>query len=83
MPRQPHRPRYGSFLATGALVGLLVTVAVVLGPGAGVDRRSQLFFYLGLLLAGSGGLLGGLVAVVIESRRGSTAPDDGDPTTAP
>jgi hypothetical protein len=59
-------PRYASFLLTGALIGLLATVVVVIGPGADVQRRSQLFFYLGLLLIGIGALLGGLVAVLVE-----------------
>jgi hypothetical protein len=64
-PRRRH-PRYASFLVTGGLIGLLVTLVIVLGPAADADRRPQLFFYLGLLLAGTGALLAGLVAVVIE-----------------
>lgn len=86
-PRQrQHRPRYGSFLTTGALIGLLITVVVLLGPGADVDRRSQLFFYLGMLLAGTGALIGGLAAVVLEGRHESApspARDDGEPTDEP
>jgi len=78
-----HQPRYGSFLTTGGLLGLIATLAVVLGPGSEVDRRAQLFFYLGVLLTGTGALLGGLVAVIIESRRRSPARDDGDLPTAP
>ena len=71
MPSRLRRPRYASFLVTGGLLGLLVTIAVVLGPGADVDRRQALFFYLGILLTGAGALLGGLVAVLVEGRHKS------------
>ena len=86
MPVRLRRPRYASFLVTGALVGLLVTVVVVLGPGAGAERRGALFFYLGILLAGIGALLGGLAAVLVEGRHKSAPPpvaDDGDPPADP
>ena len=79
-------PRYASFLVTGGLVGLLVTIAVVLGPGADAERRRALIFYLGILLIGIGALLGGLVAVLVEGQHKSPAAsvaDDGDPPTAP
>jgi len=72
------RPRYGSFLASGGLVGLVVTALVVLGPGADAERRGQLLFYLAILLAGTGALLGGLVAVLLEGRRGSRG-EEGPP----
>jgi hypothetical protein len=64
-------PRYLSFLASGALVGVLVTLVVVGVRASAVDRPGLLFFYLGLLLAGIGALLGGLVAVVLEARHRS------------
>jgi hypothetical protein len=86
MSARPRRPRYASFLVTGALVGVLVTVAVVLGPGADVERRQALFFYLGILLAGTGALLGGLAAVLVEGRHKSPPPpvaDGGDPPADP
>lgn len=86
MSRPRRSPRYASFLVTGAMVGLLATIVVVLGPGGDVERQGQLFFYLGLLLAGSGALLGGLAAVIVEGRRETPttpAPDDGEPTTDP
>jgi hypothetical protein len=79
-------PRYPSFLATGGLVGLLGTIAVVLGPGGDVQRQRALFFYLGILLVGTGALLGGLVAVLVEGRHKSPpAPvaDAGDPPEDP
>ena len=77
------RPRYASFLATGALIGVLATIVVVLGPGADEDRRGQLFFYLGLLLGGTGALIGGLAAVLLESRRPTRARDDVESTPDP
>jgi len=86
MSRPRRRPRYASFLVTGAVVGLLATIVVVLGPGADVERQGQLFFYLGLLMAGTGALLGGLAAVIVEGRRetpATPAADDGEPTTDP
>jgi hypothetical protein len=61
-------PRYLRFLITGGLVGLVVTVAVVLVRGDVVERPVVLFFYLGLLLAGVGALLGGLMAVLLAGR---------------
>jgi len=67
-------------------MGLLVTIAVVLGPGADVERRQAAFFYLGLLLTGTGALLGGLVAVLVEGRhksRPGPVADAGDPRGDP
>jgi hypothetical protein len=86
MQRPRRSPRYASFLVTGGVVGLLCTAVVVLGPGADVERRGQLVFYLGVLLAGIGALLGGLAAVVIEGRRetpATQAADDRDGTSDP
>jgi len=62
-------PRYLRFLATGGLVGLVVTAAVVLARGDVVERPVVLFFYLGLLLVGLGALLGGLLAVLLGRSR--------------
>jgi hypothetical protein len=77
--RIPRRhPRYASFLLTGALIGLAVTLVVVLGPGADQQRRAQLFFYLGLLLIGTGALLGGVVAVLVEGPVRETRAQDAD-----
>jgi hypothetical protein len=61
-------PRYVAFLGTGAVVGLVVAMALALGPGAGSDDL-RLLAYLGALLAGLGALLGGLTALLIEGRR--------------
>lgn len=62
-------PRYPRFLATGAAVGLALTVVIVLVRGNAVERPVVLFFYLGLLLVGAGALLGGLVAVFLPAGR--------------
>ena len=62
-------PRYLSFLVTGGLVGLLVAVVLVLGPGSDVDNRGRLLAYLAALLTGLGALLGGGLAVLLEGRR--------------
>jgi hypothetical protein len=73
-------------MVTGGLVGLVVTIAVVLGPGADVERRQALFFYLGILMIGTGALLGGLVAVLVEGRHKSppgTVADAGEPPQDP
>jgi len=66
--KQRRRPRYAGFLLTGGVIGLLADIVIVVGPGAEAPSPSQLFFYLGLLLIGTGALLGGLVAVLIEGR---------------
>jgi NhaP-type Na+/H+ or K+/H+ antiporter len=69
VPRKPRRrPRYAGFLVTGGVIGLVADVVVVLGPGADAQSRSQLFLFLALLLVGTGALLGGLLAVLIEGR---------------
>jgi len=65
-------PRYGRFLVSGAALGLLVDVVVVLLRIDSVTRPIVLFFYLGLLLVGLGALLGGLVAVLVTGRTGRT-----------
>ena len=64
MPETRRRlPRYPAFLVSGAAVGLVAALILALGPGAGVDDQPRLLAYLGALL-------GGLVAVLIEARRG-------------
>ncbi len=69
MPRTRRpSPRYLRFLVSGALVGFAVTAVVVLARGDVVERPVVLFFYLGMLLAGAGALLGGLLAVLLTGR---------------
>ncbi len=67
MPRR--NPRYSAFLLTGAAVGVLVAVVLVLGPGAEADNQGRLLAYLTALLGGLGALAGGVVAVLLEGRR--------------
>lgn len=70
MPETPVRsPRYTRFLLTGGLLGVLATAVVVAVRADVMDRPVLTFFYLGILLAGLGALLGGLVAVILEARR--------------
>ena len=64
-------PRYLRFLVTGGLVGVLAGLVLTVERTGEVERPVLLFFYLALLLGAIGGLLGGLVAVVLESRRRS------------
>jgi hypothetical protein len=63
-------PRYRAFVGAGVLVGLLVTV----GLGLATVRPDEPGGLTAVLLAGLGlvtvgGVLGGLVAVLLESRR--------------
>lgn len=63
------QPRFAAFLISGALLGLLVGfVLSLLGP---VDARydaSAALGFLGLIFAGLGALLGGIIAVLLEKR---------------
>ena len=70
-PTRRASPRYLRFLVTGGLVGVLAGLVLSLVRTGEVERPVLLFFYLALLLGAIGGLLGGLVAVVLESRRSS------------
>ena len=69
VPSARPSPRYLRFIVTGALLGVLVTVVAVVARGTSIDRPSAVLFYLGILLAGLGALLGGAVAVLLEGRR--------------
>ncbi len=69
VPARRLSPRYLRFVLTGALLGVLVTVVAVVARGASVERPSAVLFYLGILLAGVGALLGGAVAVLLDGRR--------------
>lgn len=63
-------PRYRAFIATGVVVGLLIT----LGLGLATFRPDEpggltAVLLVGLGLVTVGGVLGGLVAVLLEPRR--------------
>jgi hypothetical protein len=66
--RRVHRsPRYGAFLVTGALLGVLVAViSGAIGTGDGTIGTGQLIGYLAMVFGLLGALLGGAVAVLIE-----------------
>ncbi len=69
--RPPRRyPRYSRFIWAGAIAGFIAAVVLTLTVGAEPERysRGQVVFYVGIVLAGVGALLGGLVAVLLESR---------------
>jgi hypothetical protein len=62
-------PRFFAFLLTGGLAGLLIGFFLnVIGPvDSRYDASSELGF-LGLIFAGLGALVGGIVAVLLEKR---------------
>lgn len=63
-------PRYRAFIGSGVVVGLLVTLALGLAtvrPDEPGGLTAVLLVGLGLVTVG--GVLGGLVAVLLESRR--------------
>jgi hypothetical protein len=66
--RQVHRsPRYGAFLLTGAVIGVIVAViSGAIGTGDGSMSTGRLIGYLAMVFGLLGALLGGAVAVVVE-----------------
>ncbi|HZY01362.1 MAG TPA: hypothetical protein VFE92_18035 [Dermatophilaceae bacterium] len=69
-PRQVRRtPKFSAFVLTGGLAGLLMGFfASVVGP---VDTRydaSAALGFLGLIFAGLGMLVGGVIAVLLDKR---------------
>lgn len=67
--RARRAPRYGAFVSTGALLGLVaaVVLTLVLPSVEQLDTRAALG-YLGLVLGLVGGLVGAAVAVVLDRR---------------
>jgi hypothetical protein len=63
------RPNFAAFLISGGLIGLLVGFLVsVVGPAAvGYDASAMLGF-LGLIFAGLGALVAGIIAVLLDLR---------------
>jgi len=66
--RHVHRsPRYGAFLLTGAVIGVIVAViSGAIGTGDGSMGAGRLIGYLAMVFGLLGALLGGAVAVVVE-----------------
>jgi hypothetical protein len=68
--RRRREPRYRVFIGTGVVVGLVAAVvATLLVPPAQNYSRAALLGWLVVVLGVSGGLLGGLVAVLLAPRR--------------
>lgn len=67
--RVRRRPNFAAFLISGALIGLLIGFVVsVFGPAAvGYDASATLGF-LGLIFAGLGALVAGIIAVLLDTR---------------
>lgn len=68
-PRPPRRPKFRAFLLTGAVVGLLVALVVdQAGPNVPNYGTGSVIGFIGLLFAGVGALLGGILAVLLDRR---------------
>ena len=74
MPGRPSRsPQYVRFIGSGALLGALVAFVVArLAPRTTQFSWTDVLLYLGLIAVLVGGLLGGLLAVLLDGR-GTTA----------
>jgi len=69
-PRKVRRkPNFVAFLISGGLVGLLIGFVVsVFGPAAARYDASATLGFLGLIFAGLGVLVGGIIAVLLDKR---------------
>ena len=66
----PRRPNFAAFLISGGLVGLLIGFLVsVFGPADVRYDASAALGFLGLICAGLGVLVGGIIAVLLDRRR--------------
>ncbi len=67
---RPRRaPRYGSFVATGALVGIVLGVVLSLSqPASGQFSQNSVVGYVAAILGLVGALVGGAVAVLLDRR---------------
>ena len=63
------RPNFAAFLISGALIGLLLGFLVsVFGPAASSYDASSPAGFLGLIFAGLGALVAGILAVLLDAR---------------
>ncbi|MEP7035680.1 MAG: hypothetical protein ABI934_08830 [Actinomycetota bacterium] len=69
-PRKVRRaPNFVAFLFSGALVGLLAGFVVnAYGPAADGYESSSTLGFLGLIFAGLGALVAGIIAVLLDRR---------------
>ncbi len=69
-PRKVRRaPNFVAFLISGGLIGLLIGFLVsVFGPGAISYDASATVGFLGLIFAGLGALVAGIIAVLLDRR---------------
>jgi hypothetical protein len=68
-------PRYGSFVVTGAVVGVVIALILSLSrPATGEFSQNSVIGYVAATLGLLGALLGAGVAVLLD-RRGSRATD--------
>ena len=73
--RRRRAPRYGSFLVTGAVLGLVLGVILSFSrPSTGQFSQNSVVGYVAAILGLIGGLVGAAVAVLLD-RRGHSHPD--------
>lgn len=62
-------PKFSSFIGVGVLAGLILAVALTFVQRTGPEyNHTQVFGYLAVGLGLIGGLLGGLVAIILDRR---------------
>ncbi len=67
--RPYRRPKFGPFLLTGAIVGLLVAMVIdLLGPQVPGYSAGSVLGFIGLSFAALGALLGGVVAALLDRK---------------
>lgn len=68
--RKRRAPRYGSFVATGAIVGVVLGLVLSLArPASGDFSQNSVIGYVAATLGLLGALLGAGVAVLLDRRR--------------
>jgi hypothetical protein len=69
-PRKVRRkPNFLAFLISGGLVGMLIGFVVsIFGPGTARYDASATLGFLGLIFAGLGVLVAGIIAVLLDKR---------------